>query len=661
MKHLRIVILSGICILMFSTLKGQVKIGDNELNIGAERLLEIERANELLIVTDSLELGLTTNATANSTSDAIMMKLFGYGLSNAFTPATLGQDHVYFLGSSANSEVMEIDLSVGWETLNDTTVIMGLSNGNSFFSTLDLAALDSVFVTDSEFSDTLTEIRTLINVATNNNIYSSDGILEENRRLSGAGIRSLLFDSLTSFTVASQTIDSIAYFDSDGTVKLEDYGAGNNLGTETYLVGVESDGTLVDVDITTIGGSATLSDSVDLDENGIWEQTVDEAIQAAHVEIDSTIYNYDGTLTGNRALDGAGLDLSFNNIARATIASSDAVITGSDSVDINAGDLDIDASSAITIDALGAMSTTVGGNSTTTVTGTTVVTSAGTTIGSTTVDSTIHADSDGTVVMEDYGAGDNVTGNETYLVGVESDGTLVDVDVTTIGTNATLSDSVDLDENGVWEQTVDEAIQAAHVEIDSTIYNYNGTLTAERTMSMNSNKLFFVGTDTVTITEDGKMAIGRGSVNSQVELHVDGDILAIQVHSSSDKRFKKNITPVESALQKVMKINGVNYDFRTEEFASRNFPDSKQLGFIAQNVESVVPEVVMTEVDGYKAIDYAKLTALLNEAIKEQQNQIQSLQAQLAEANATNQNLAQDIAEIKAMISGLSNEKVADE
>ncbi|MFT4565998.1 MAG: hypothetical protein ACI9FN_000951 [Saprospiraceae bacterium] len=70
------------------------------------------------------------------------------------------------------------------------------------------------------------------------------------------------------------------------------------------------------------------------------------------------------------------------------------------------------------------------------------------------------------------------------------------------------------------------------------------------------------------------------------------------------------------------------YDFRLDEFKNRNFPTTKQLGFIAQNVETVVPEVVRTNADGYKAVDYSKITALLNEAIKEQQIQIEE-QAEL--------------------------------
>ena len=78
MRAFRLVILASMCLFLVSVVKAQVKIGDNPLDIGTERLLEIERANELLIVTDSLEFGITSNKTSNLTTDALMIKLHGW-------------------------------------------------------------------------------------------------------------------------------------------------------------------------------------------------------------------------------------------------------------------------------------------------------------------------------------------------------------------------------------------------------------------------------------------------------------------------------------------------------------------------------------------------------------------------------------------------------
>lgn len=61
------------------------------------------------------------------------------------------------------------------------------------------------------------------------------------------------------------------------------------------------------------------------------------------------------------------------------------------------------------------------------------------------------------------------------------------------------------------------------------------------------------------------------------------------------------------------------------------FPGNRQLGFSAQEVEKFFPEVVMTDENGYKSVDYGRLTPVLVEAMKEQQQQINALQEQIDE------------------------------
>jgi hypothetical protein len=93
---------------------------------------------------------------------------------------------------------------------------------------------------------------------------------------------------------------------------------------------------------------------------------------------------------------------------------------------------------------------------------------------------------------------------------------------------------------------------------------------------------------------------------------------------ASDERFKQNITPIISPLQKLLLLNGVEYDLKTAEFSKNHFAAGRQMGLIAQNVEKIIPEAV-NEKDGYKGVDYARLVPLLIEAIKEQQKQINDL------------------------------------
>ena len=75
------------------------------------------------------------------------------------------------------------------------------------------------------------------------------------------------------------------------------------------------------------------------------------------------------------------------------------------------------------------------------------------------------------------------------------------------------------------------------------------------------------------------------------------------------------------------------FDWKTKEFPSRMFSENRALGFIAQEVEQVIPEVVQTEnsTEGFKSVQYDKVVALLVEAIKEQQKQIEQLQQKVKE------------------------------
>ncbi|MFW6233535.1 MAG: tail fiber domain-containing protein [Nanoarchaeota archaeon] len=98
---------------------------------------------------------------------------------------------------------------------------------------------------------------------------------------------------------------------------------------------------------------------------------------------------------------------------------------------------------------------------------------------------------------------------------------------------------------------------------------------------------------------------------------------------SSDIRLKKNIRPLENPLSKIMQFNGVNYNWRIDEYSRMDFNDKTQIGLIAQDVEEIVPELVSTDSQGYKSISYQKISVLLVESIKDQQNQIDELKEEI--------------------------------
>lgn len=95
----------------------------------------------------------------------------------------------------------------------------------------------------------------------------------------------------------------------------------------------------------------------------------------------------------------------------------------------------------------------------------------------------------------------------------------------------------------------------------------------------------------------------------------------------SDIKFKQNIMPIENSLNKVLRLNGIRFKHKTENEADLENKESDfRLGFIAQEVEMVFPEVVKDMPDGTKAMSYTDLIAALVEAIKEQQKLIDNLQ-----------------------------------
>ena len=96
-----------------------------------------------------------------------------------------------------------------------------------------------------------------------------------------------------------------------------------------------------------------------------------------------------------------------------------------------------------------------------------------------------------------------------------------------------------------------------------------------------------------------------------------GLLTSTDYNSSSDKRLKKNIKTVDSALDKVIALRGVTFDWKEG--------GAKAIGLIAQEVEKVIPEIVSQDESGYLGIKYNNLIGVLIEAIKEQQEQINTL------------------------------------
>jgi hypothetical protein len=110
---------------------------------------------------------------------------------------------------------------------------------------------------------------------------------------------------------------------------------------------------------------------------------------------------------------------------------------------------------------------------------------------------------------------------------------------------------------------------------------------------------------------------------------IDGTLTMVTVATPSDRRYKKEIHPLESSLDKVLRMQGVSFEWDREKVYGAGYRSGRQIGLIAQEVEKVLPELVQTDDEGYKTLSYDKVTPVLVEAIKEQQKQIKERDARI--------------------------------
>jgi probable HAF family extracellular repeat protein len=141
--------------------------------------------------------------------------------------------------------------------------------------------------------------------------------------------------------------------------------------------------------------------------------------------------------------------------------------------------------------------------------------------------------------------------------------------------------------------------------------------------------------------------IGLGTNTPQDRLHVFGDVRVGTTSTdgcvkdfagnpmtgtcASDLRFKKDIIPFAHVLDQLAALQPVSYSWRASEFPNRQFGNRRAYGLIAQQVEQVLPELVVTGDDGFKAVDYSKLPLLTVQAVRELKSENDALKQRVAE------------------------------
>jgi len=159
----------------------------------------------------------------------------------------------------------------------------------------------------------------------------------------------------------------------------------------------------------------------------------------------------------------------------------------------------------------------------------------------------------------------------------------------------------------------------------------SGTLTNCTFPTLNQNTTGNAGTATTATTANGlntsnnyqvnSFGVGTAASGTAGEIRATNDITAFY---SSDERLKENISPISNALEKLSQISGNTFDWKSG-FGEIHSHSGTDVGVIAQEVEKVLPQVVTTRENGYKAVQYEKIIALLIEAVKELQEEVNQL------------------------------------
>jgi hypothetical protein len=116
---------------------------------------------------------------------------------------------------------------------------------------------------------------------------------------------------------------------------------------------------------------------------------------------------------------------------------------------------------------------------------------------------------------------------------------------------------------------------------------------------------------------------GHGEVNAS------GSMTAVSFDQTSDQRFKTQIKLIDGSLSKVKQLNGYTYLWNEKAKKEKGINDeNEQIGVLAQEVEKLFPQLVSTDENGYKSVNYGSLTAVLIEAIKELSTEVATLKVE---------------------------------
>lgn len=161
-------------------------------------------------------------------------------------------------------------------------------------------------------------------------------------------------------------------------------------------------------------------------------------------------------------------------------------------------------------------------------------------------------------------------------------------------------------------------VDNSNTTIRSSVFNVESNTVFTKSVDVVNADASFIGgnttIETAIVTDLEANTISAGTIETTGDITANGTITSTEFSTTSDARVKENIEDIQSPLEIAKQLRGVYFKYKGE--------NQRKVGFVAQEVEKILPEVVHTNSDGLKSVNYGNITALLLEAIHELDSQI---------------------------------------
>jgi len=528
------------------------------------------------------------------------------------------------LFDSINDQWIFVHQAVSGSSITSSVLLMGPQSvdslGSELYPTTNkvLKSINSEHIGDSSITDTGTLITLGSNTSvTGTLVATGTSLVSGSSQITYSGLSGIpsgivsgssQITSLPSVDTDDLTEGSTKLYYTDARVKTKLSAEGVISGSSQVFSGISGD-----ILIASNGTATIQANSV-----ALGTDTTGDYVASLVAGTNITLSNNSGEgatptigLTNN-AITIAGTSTSLGgSITAATILSGTGVVSGSSQIDVSSTTGDI------------ALGTRTSGNYVATITAGSGLSSTGATTG----EGISH-----TLSIPNSGVSNAMLANST-ISGISLGSNLATLTIGTglSGTSYNGSTGVTIANTGVTSNVAGSGISVSGatgaVTITNTGVTSNVAGTGVTVSGATGAVTISIGQAVATSSNVQFNSLGVGMAASATAGRIDAtnDIVA---YSSSDRRFKNNIKPIENPLAKIIKISGNTFDWNEENKAEHGY-EGNDVGVIAQEVEEVLPQLVQTRESGYKAVKYDKLVALLIEGIKEQQIQINDMKVEI--------------------------------